>query len=253
MDARPSASNVTTAIVLAGGQGTRLRPVVSDVPKPMAPISGRPFLEPQLDYWIEQGVQEFILSVGYMHEKISAHFGPRYRDCAVRYAVEQTPLGTGGGLLLAAAAAAPETERFLVVNGDTFFEVALAELASFHTQCRADWTIALFGTTDTARYMGVEVDEQGTICAMGVRRADARRVLANGGVYLVERAGLGRAPYEPGTRVSLEDELLASLRDAGGRVCGREFAGSFIDIGVPGDYLRAPGIIGPTHARKATA
>src|SRR5690349_16571222 len=90
-----------TAIILAGGLGTRLRSVVADVPKPMAPIAGRPFLAYQIEYWIAQGVQRFILSVGYKHEIIMDYFGDRYQGAEIEYAIELLPLGTGGGFLQA--------------------------------------------------------------------------------------------------------------------------------------------------------
>src|SRR5438876_1839782 len=90
-----------TAIVLAGGLGTRLRSVVSDVPKSMASIAGRPFLEYLLDYWIGQGIRRFVLSVGYQHDVIVRHFGRTYRGAQLIYVTEKTPLGTGGALLLA--------------------------------------------------------------------------------------------------------------------------------------------------------
>jgi D-glycero-alpha-D-manno-heptose 1-phosphate guanylyltransferase len=87
-----------TAIVLAGGLGTRLRSVVPDLPKPMAPIKGRPFLEYQLDYWIAQGVDRFVLSLGYRHEVIVEHFGNSYQGVKLDYVVEPTPLGTEAAL-----------------------------------------------------------------------------------------------------------------------------------------------------------
>jgi D-glycero-alpha-D-manno-heptose 1-phosphate guanylyltransferase len=96
------------AVVLAGGFGTRLRSVVSDLPKPMAPVGGRPFLELLLQYWIGQGVHRFVLSIGYLAEKISAHFGAAWGGAEIAYARETEPLGTGGGLLLAAAEARSE-------------------------------------------------------------------------------------------------------------------------------------------------
>src|SRR5512147_529361 len=89
------------AIILAGGLGTRLRQAVPDVPKPMAPIRGRPFLDYQMTYWAKQGIERFVLSVGYRHEIVKQHFGCRWGSTEVDYAVESTPLGTGGGLLMA--------------------------------------------------------------------------------------------------------------------------------------------------------
>jgi len=88
---------VISALVLAGGLGTRLRSAVPDLPKPMAPINGRPFLEYLLDYWINQGVDRFVLSVGYRHEIITEHFGNKYKEAQIEYVIEKTLLGTGGG------------------------------------------------------------------------------------------------------------------------------------------------------------
>ena len=118
---------MTSAIILAGGLGTRLRGVVPDLPKPMAPIGGRPFLEYQLDYWINQGVSQFVLSVGYLHGAIVDHFGDRYKGAKLDYVIEKTPLGTGGGFLLAAEKLG-KNDPFLLLNGDTYFAVDLKKL-----------------------------------------------------------------------------------------------------------------------------
>ena len=136
---------VTSAIILAGGLGTRLRGVVPDLPKPMAPISGRPFLEHQIDYWIKQGVSHFVLSVGYRHEVIVDHFGNRYKDAELDYVIEKTPLGTGGGLLLAVEKVGKD-EPFLLLNGDTYFAVNLKTLVGFSMTHDADWCFSLFRT-----------------------------------------------------------------------------------------------------------
>lgn len=141
---------MVTAIILAGGLGTRLRKSVPDLPKPMAPIKGHPFLEYQMEYWGEQGVDRFILSVGYRYQTISDHFGATYQGIPIHYAVEPTPLGTGGGLLHAAEGM---TEPFLVLNGDAFFEVKLEELKDFHAGRESEWTLALFRTSKIGRYI----------------------------------------------------------------------------------------------------
>ena len=109
-----------SAIILAGGLGTRLRNTVPDLPKPMAPINGRPFLEYLLDYWITQGVENFVISVGYRHQQIVSHFGNRYKKANLQYAIEDTPLGTGGGLCLAITKL-PVLEPFLLLNGENNF------------------------------------------------------------------------------------------------------------------------------------
>lgn len=231
---------MTTAIILAGGMGTRLRSAVPDLPKPMAPIRGRPFLEHQMDYWISQGVDRFVVSVGYMKELIVAHFGSSYRATPVTYAIEEKPLGTGGGLLLAARGL---SGNFLVLNGDTFFEVALEELARFHTERRSEWTVSLFRTNEPGRYMGMDVTASGEIVSLDAGTGALGR-LANGGVYLVNASALARTTeFVPGDKLSLESDLIPAFVGRGGKLCGLEFPGNFIDIGLPDDYFRAAGVL----------
>jgi D-glycero-alpha-D-manno-heptose 1-phosphate guanylyltransferase len=226
---------LTVAIVLAGGLGTRLRGAVPDLPKPMAPINGRPFLEHQFDYWIAQGVDRFIVSVGYRREAITGHFGSRYRGVPVHYAVEETPLGTGGGLLLAVAQLTG-TEPVLVLNGDTYFEVSLPALARFHAATGSDWTFTLFRAEEAGRYMGMDIAPDGRVQSLRSGTGTPGR-LANGGAYLVSPECL-RGGWEAGSKLSLEDDLLPALFIRA-RLFGLECAGRFIDIGVPHDYERA--------------
>src|SRR5688572_26838893 len=122
----------------------------------MAPVAGRPFLARQLDYWIAQGVRGIILSVGYRHEVFRQHFGKSHRRVPIRYAIEDRPLGTGGGLLHAVEQLSGH-EAFLVLNGDTWFEVPLKTLARFHESCRPDATLALFRSPQQGRYTGIDV------------------------------------------------------------------------------------------------
>jgi len=229
---------VTEAIVLAGGFGTRLRSVVSDVPKPMAPVGGRPFLEWLLEYWRAQGVQRFILSVGYLGAKVSAHFGTSWHGAHIAYAHEPEPLGTGGGLLLAAAQA--RSDDLLVLNGDTYFEVELAPLLAFHREREADCTLSLFRTTDAERYMGLRTAQDGRILELSA----ARGGLANGGVYIFRTSALRLVPWNPGERLSLEADMLSHGLASDWRIFGRECAATFIDIGVPEDYRRAAQVLG---------
>ena len=116
-----------TAIILAGGLGTRLRQLVSNVPKPMASVNGRPFLAHLMDYWIGQGITQFIISVGYLKESIINYFGNEYQGIKIEYSEEESPLGTGGGVLLAIKNIKSD-DYFVLLNGDTFFEVDLREL-----------------------------------------------------------------------------------------------------------------------------
>lgn len=225
-----------SAVILAGGLGTRLRDAVPDLPKPMAPIGGRPFLEYQLDYWISQGVSRFVLSVGYRHEAIVRHFGPRYKGVELEYAVEECPLGTGGGFL-AAAEKLGRREPFLLLNGDTYFRVDWNVLNAYALEQDADWCLSLFRTSEKGRYMGIEMSPQRRITSMKSGAEQGVR-LANGGVYWVHPRVLSGAG-ELGEKLSLEDDLFPNAFAAGRRLFGIEFTGTFIDIGVPEDYHRA--------------
>lgn len=225
-----------SAVILAGGLGTRLRSVVPELPKPMAPIGGRPFLEYQLDYWIAQGVSRFVLSVGYRYEAITEHFGSRYKGVQIEYAVEERPLGTGGGFLLAAEKLG-HGGPFLLLNGDTYFEANWHVLDAFAVEHDADWCFSLFRTSEKGRYMGMETSSQGRITSLksGVERGPR---LANGGVYWVHPRILSRAQASR-EKLSLEDDVFPAAFAAGQRLFGLEFTGRFIDIGVPDDYHRA--------------
>jgi D-glycero-alpha-D-manno-heptose 1-phosphate guanylyltransferase len=230
---------VTTAIILAGGLGTRLKKVVPDLPKPMALIRERPFLEYQMDFWISQGVTKFILSVGYLNHMIIDHFGDSYHTASIDYFVEDEPLGTGGALLIAAQGL---KETFLVLNGDTFFEVDLNDLCLFHNKHNAEWTMSLFRSKDLDRYMGVDLEYNGEILSLQPG-GNELTLLANGGVYLVNPSALKRLNYKPYTKSSLENDLLPKFISLGVGLYGFESSGKFIDIGVPEDYYRAQKIL----------
>jgi D-glycero-alpha-D-manno-heptose 1-phosphate guanylyltransferase len=232
---------VTSAIILAGGLGTRLRSAVPDLPKPMAPIGGRPFLEYQLDYWIAQGVSRFVLSIGFRHEVIVDYFGNSYKDAELDYAIEQMPLGTGGGLLLAAEKM-DRNAPFLLLNGDTYFAVDLKTLTDFSQAKDADWCFSLFRANEKGRYMGLDVSPQGKITALKSGIGHPRR-LANGGVYWVHPRALLGGRFASGDTVSLEDGIFRAAMVSGQRLFGIEFPGTFIDIGVPDDYQRAPTLL----------
>ena len=228
---------MTSAVILAGGLGTRLRSAVPDLPKPMAPIGGRPLLEYQLDYWIAQGISRFVLSVGYRHEAITAYFGARYKGIELEYVIEAQPLGTGGGLLLAAEKAGRDGP-FLLLNGDTYFAADWKVLNAHALAHDADWCLSLFRTSEKGRYMGIEVLPDGQI--MSFKSGSAKgSCLANGGVYWVHPRALRGGRFAPGEKVSLEDDIFPAALTSGQRLFGIEFTGTFIDIGVPDDYHRA--------------
>ena len=229
------------AIILAGGLGTRLRAVVSDVPKPMAPIAGRPFLELLLDYWIGNGITRFVLSVGYLGHKIAHHFGGGYRDAEVALVHEPKPLGTGGALLLALEKTTSPT--VLVLNGDTFFALEFGQFMQFHESRRADCSLSLFRSEDRARYLAVQLGQQDEITGFGHGGTIG---LVNGGAYLVRTAAFLQGPWKRDEALSLEAEMLPHALSSGWRIYGWKATAQPLDIGLPQDYLRAASFLAGT-------
>lgn len=211
----------------------------------MAPINGRPFLEYLFDYWIGQGIRRFILSVGYRRDAIWSHFGESYRSAGISYIAEDAPLGTGGALLRIVTALTHQ-EPFVVINGDTYFEVDLASLSRFHNGCGADMTLALREVTDCSRYTRIGLDENGRISAFHARGGMGGTGLINGGVYLATRKAFEGFAKEPEREISLEDDVFPRMLAYGRRIYGCRCPGRFIDIGVPDDYRRAATLLGTT-------
>lgn len=221
------------AIILAGGFGTRLRSVVADVPKPMAPVAGKPFLAWQLDYLIAAGVRRFILSVGYRAEVIEACFGDRYRDAEVCYAREDEPLGTGGAIRLALGMA--KAERVFVLNGDSLCSLDLAALRS-KTAGRPDAIgMCIKHVPDAGRYGAVSVDAATGVVLAFAEKAGSAPGWINAGVYDLPRTLMDdlqlAAPF------SFEKEVLQKAQP--GNLMAQAAGDFFIDIGIPEDYTRA--------------
>lgn len=229
------------AIILAGGFGTRLRSVVPELPKPMAPIRGLPFLAYQMQYWITQGITRFILSVGYKHDVIQNYFGSQFEGVPLEYAVEKVPLGTGGGLLNAVKLC-KDSVNFLLLNGDTYFEVQLTDLQKVSTLQNVSWVFSVFRTHEADRYMGMEISASGNILSMqnGTKKIGS---LANGGVYWVKTDSLISFSQHNSLPLSLEDDIFPELLRSKGKMIALEGGGQFIDIGIPQDYARAATIL----------
>lgn len=230
------------AVVLAGGAGARLRSVISDVPKPMAPIRGRPFLEYLLNYWIEQGIRKFVLAIGYKHETIRKHFGDFYHSAKIDYAIEKDFLGTGGGLLLASRLISGSD--FLCVNGDTFFDVSLEKMSRAHFAFRSDWTIAIREVNESNRYGTIQQDSEGRIAFFGSNALCSNRPLINGGVYLINKTVLQPFHFiNTHSKISIESQMIPSILIQKKRCYGFQSKGRFIDIGIPKDYRLAESLL----------
>jgi len=230
---------MTTAVILAGGLGTRLRSVVNDRPKPMAEVAGKPFLEHLMRYWHGQGIERFVLSVGYRAEQIEGYFGPTFESCKVEYVHEQVPLGTGGALLLCQESKGLK-EPFLLLNGDTYFPVSLQGLQEMAEWSHADWVLSLFPTNDSRRYMPIKVEGSGRISfesSVDPNR-QGQAAWANGGVYWVNPNALAMLSGNI-SNVSLESGIFPKCFGLGQAFFGLRCDALFIDIGVPEDYTRS--------------
>jgi D-glycero-alpha-D-manno-heptose 1-phosphate guanylyltransferase len=222
---------INDVVILVGGAGTRLRSVVKDIPKPMAPINGRPFLAYLLDALQRQSVKRVVLSVGYKYDIIKNRFGNKFQGLNLVYSVESEPLGTGGAIKKALALA--DAEPVCVMNGDTLFDLDLSALLSFHQSKQADMTLALKNMTDFDRYGVVETDQAGRVLALKEKESRKSGQI-NGGVYVIQKTLFAAMPE----KFSVEKDFLEVYLNAC-RIYGCAFDGYFIDIGIPEDYDRA--------------
>jgi NDP-sugar pyrophosphorylase family protein len=218
------------AIILAGGHGTRLKSVIHDIPKPMAPVDGRPFLEFLISRLVRDGISDIILSVGYLHEKIKAHFGDGCDfNAAITYCIEPEPLGTGGAVREALLLA--DSDDVLVLNGDTLVAVDIKRLASLHTSLQPTATMAVIPLDDASRYGSVTISPTGIVTAFAEKKG-ASPALINSGIYIFNRKIITSIP--PG-KVSLETEVLPLLAGTG-HLAAQIQDVPFIDIGIPAAY-----------------
>lgn len=219
------------AIILAGGFGTRLQSVVSDVPKPMAPIGDKPFLHYILTTLYKQDVTHVVLSVGYKHETIVNYFGSEYLGMQIDYAVEDEPLGTGGAIKKALKMI--KSNDILVLNGDTFFDIELSDLRHFYEEKAADIAIALKTMRDFDRYGVVEVAKE-RVTAFREKKPSKEGEI-NGGIYFLKRNLFDK--YSLPDVFSFEEFLEDYMKTL--RIFAKPYDSYFIDIGVPDDYSKA--------------
>ena len=219
------------AIVLAGGFGTRLKQVVPDLPKPMAPVAGRPFLEILLTSLARKGFRRVVLSLGYLADKVVSHFGDSFAGMELVYEIEQSPLGTGGAVRQSLAQCT--SDHVFVFNGDTFLDLEVKEVEALWQKHHAPIIVAR-EISDTARYGRLDT-EHGRVLGF-VEKGATGPGLINAGCYVLPTDILDGFPL--GQPFSLEADFLA-------KTVGKQrfdlfvSHGHFIDIGVPEDYARA--------------
>jgi len=225
-------NQITEAIVLAGGLGTRLRSEIGEFPKSLAPINGEPFLNFLLRYLKKQGIESVVLSVGYKHELIEKEIGNTFEGMKIQYAVEDEPMGTGGGLKLALEKT--KSDVVFVLNGDTYFDIDLRELEKTHFDKKSTCTLALKQLNNVERYGSVNLDENDKIIAFKEKQFRESSII-NCGIYCINRGIL--IHYPVGTPFSFEANYLEKNTPAK-NVYGKIFENYFIDIGVPEDYKK---------------
>ncbi|MGI7657083.1 nucleotidyltransferase family protein [Campylobacter jejuni] len=213
------------AIILCGGLGTRLKSVIKDIPKPMAPINNKPFLEFIFEYLKKQGIKEIILAVSYKYEVIQEYFKDEFLGIKIKYSIEKEPLGTGGAI--------KEALKFIkneayVLNGDTFFEIDLSKLKLNESKI----CFALKQMNDFDRYGTVNVDEQCLVISFE-EKVFKKQGLINGGIYLLKKDIFDKFDLEK--KFSFEEFLQENYIKLKARA--EIFDDYFIDIGIPQDYI----------------
>jgi D-glycero-alpha-D-manno-heptose 1-phosphate guanylyltransferase len=224
---------VTEAVILAGGMGTRLRSAVPGLPKCMAPVAGHPFLYHVIAYLQQQGIQRFIFSLGYMSDAIINYINEQHPAIDAVFSVEAEPLGTGGAIQLACAKAV--TEDILVMNGDTLFSAAIPGLAAVHFAKKAHCTLALKPMLNFDRYGLVMLDEDSRIIDFSEKKFYKKGYI-NGGVYLLNVPGFLQEDLP--LKFSFEKDYLEKMYPSR-RMYGMPQDVYFIDIGIPEDFERA--------------
>ena len=225
---------IQEAIILAGGFGTRLKDVVSDVPKVMAPVNERPFLEYLLDYLDSNEFNHIVLSVGYKNEVISKHFGNKYKSIKIDYAIEDKPLGTGGGIKKAFEYIRGYST--LVLNGDTMFRIDMNRIFEFHFSNRSMFSIVLRELDRVDRYGTVKLNGNHRITGFKEKGKQTGPGLINGGIYLIDKKFFLTRDFPD--KFSIEKDCFEKMYNFF-PFYGLVSKQYFLDIGIPEDYQRA--------------
>lgn len=231
---------MTVAVILAGGQGTRLRATVPDVPKALAPVGGYPFLHHLMGWWCAQGISKFILSVGYKSEQVKDFCSSSFNGVPVQFVEEEVPLGTGGAVMQARKYV---DEAFVLLNGDTFFPVTLSQIEERRDTHRLNLLVCVFRANKDRQYGKVVFDDNGIITDFCSSKAQVGE-WSNGGVYLVDPTSLDDLSLDLFAPFSFDTEVMPRLLAAGMTAKVVESSTIFLDIGTPEDYSRAESIIG---------
>lgn len=221
------------AIILAGGFGKRLQSIVRDVPKPMAGIQGKPFLAYLIEYLSRQGFNKVLLSVGYKHEIIKAFFKKQYNTTTIEYVLEDTPLGTGGAIRKSLRHI--QGNEAIILNGDTFFDIALNDMYSFHRKQNTSLSIAVKPMHNFDRYGSIVLE--GDRIVTFEEKAFKKFGYINGGIYIMNKSILNFLD-QYSDQFSFEADFLSKIVYTF-RPSAFINDGYFVDIGIPEDYKKA--------------
>ncbi len=224
------------AVIMAGGEGTRLRPITTDIPKPMAPILGKPVMEYAIDLLKKHGVAETAVTLHYLPDCIKSYFGKTYKGMTLKYFVEETPLGTAGSVRSARAFL---DDTFVVISGDALTDIDLSAAYAFHKAKGADVTIVLKNVETPVDYGVVIVDGEGRIQRFLEKPpwSDVFSDTVNTGIYLIEPQVMDRIPEN--TKADFSKDLFPALMDSGANLYGWLSNGYWCDIGNPEQYRHA--------------
>lgn len=225
------------AIVLVGGEGTRLRPLTNDVPKPALTLVDRPFLAYMIEWLAAHGVTEAVLACGFLPDVLQEALGEgEHAGVRLTYVVEPERRGTAGAIRFAADALGDDLdERFLALNGDVLTDLDLTALIDAHREREARATIALYPVEDSSAYGLVSVDGEGSVTEFVEKTGESVPGEINAGAYCLERSVLDLIP--PDREVSIEREIFPLL--VGDGLAALRLEGYWMDIGTPERYLRA--------------
>jgi D-glycero-alpha-D-manno-heptose 1-phosphate guanylyltransferase len=223
---------ITEAIILAGGLGTRLKSVVADLPKSLAPVAGKPFMAYLLDYAKKQGIKKYIFALGYKSELIESFVREWLPEGSYIFSVEEEPLGTGGAIFKACGKVS--SENTIVLNADTFFGVSFSNLAIIHELRKGVCTLALKPMKAFDRYGAVHIDKQ-IVTGFSEKKYHETGFI-NGGVYALSAASFLKQSF-PAVFSFEKDYLEKNFADR--KILGLISDAYFIDIGIPEDYYRA--------------
>lgn len=224
---------MVTAVILAGGLGTRLRMVVSDRPKVIAVINGRPFITYLLDQVENAGLQKVVLCTGYMAEVVAKEIGETYKTLRIIYSEEVEPLGTAGALKLAEPYL--NSEYILVLNGDSYVEVDLNKFFKWNFTMGCTASIVLSQVDDVSRYGQVLVVEDDQVISFEEKGEESGPGWINAGIYLLKRVLI--STISPNINISLERDIVPLWISQG--LHGYRCRGRFLDIGTPEAYNMA--------------